>query len=161
MNARRIAFASIAVLAVSACTCTSDGLELKLDGEQPQALVTFDWRSSDDISGTMTASFSDGRQFSGPYFLITPETQVDQLKLLWQGWTGSHEWRHWQPGSSFVKDYGGEVLANLGTTSGERMRCQFRMSRDSSGMNGGGKGTCQIIDGITFHASFPLTRAGA
>ena len=163
MHVRRLALVSmvaLAALAVSACTCTSEGLELKPDRESRRAAVSLEWRSNDDVSGTMTASVSDGRLFSGPYFEITPETQIDQLKPLWEGWAEGHGWRYWQPGPGFVKHYGGEVLANLTAPNGERMRCRLRKVSHSPGMSGGGEGVCQLIDGITADAAFPPVPRG-
>ena len=149
---------SVAALALSACAITSDGLEFKPDYAVEHVPVTFDWRSSDDVSGTMTASFEDGRQFSGPYFEITPETQLDRLEPLWEGWNREQSGRHWQPGPGFVKHYSGKVLANLGAAGGERMRCRFSLVRPSSGLGGGGEGRCQFTDGIRVAATLRPTQ---
>jgi hypothetical protein len=145
---------SIAALAMSACAMTSDGLELKPEGAGAQALVTIDWSSSDDFSGTMTASLPDGRLFIGSYVWITAETQVELLEPLWQGWTAGYGWRHWQSGPDFARYYSGEILASLRAANGERMRCRFRTVDRSSGMSGGGEGKCQFASGNTLAASF-------
>jgi hypothetical protein len=160
MNVRKYAQAlvPVAALATSACSMTSEGLELKLEEEGGQALVTLDWQSSDDASGTMIASFPDGRSFRGTYFRITPDTPVEQLEPLWEGWTEARDWPHWQPGANFLEHYSGKVLASLGATNGEHMRCRFKMSRPSSGLIGGGKGKCQLSDGRTVGASIPPAR---
>ncbi len=160
MNVHRFtgAFASIAALAVSACAITSDGLELSPEAEAGQPFVTADWRSSDDLSGTMTVSVSDGRVFTGPYVWITAETQAALLEPLWQGWSADHGWRHWQPGPDFVNHYRGEILASLHAANGERLRCRFRSLNRASGMSGGGHSACQFSDGSTFDASFAPAR---
>lgn len=156
MNVKRLtgALASIAATALSACAITSEGLEFTPDREGVQALATFSWHGIDDLSGTMTASFPDGRLFSGSYVWITAETQPDLLEPLWQGWTGNHGWRHWEPGPDFVQYYRGDILATLSAANGERMRCRFKAGNRSSGMSGGGQGTCQFADGNSFDASF-------
>ena len=146
-------FSSVAALAVSACAITSEGLEFKPESAGERVAVIFEWRSSDDLSGTMTASLADGRLFSGPYFRITPQTQVDQLDPLWEGWSGSNGWRHWEPQASFVKHSSGKVLTNVRATNGERMRCQLTLLRPSSGLSGGAEGACQFTDGITVDAT--------
>jgi hypothetical protein len=152
------AFVIIAALAVSACAITSEGLELKPEDYARQAAVAADWLSSDDLSGTMTVFVSDGRLFTGPYVWITAETPAALLEPLWQGWSADHGWRHWQPGPDFVNHYRGEILASLRAANGERMRCRFRSLNRSSGMSGGGEGTCQFADGNTFDASFAAVR---
>jgi hypothetical protein len=158
MSVRRFTgpFVAIAALAVSACTYTSDGLELAV--EEEAAVVTFNWQSSDDSSGVLTAALTDVRQFRGPYFRIAKDTHLDQLAPLWDGWTAGRDWQHWQPGPDFLNLYGGKVLASLSTPGGERMRCRFRFAHAASGMVGGGEGTCQLADGTTLHATFPPAR---
>ena len=70
MNVRKIkaACVSISALAMTACACTSDGLELKLEEGKVPAVATLSWQSSDDVSGTMTTTLADGRLFEGTYF---------------------------------------------------------------------------------------------
>lgn len=148
---------AIAALAISACATTSDGLEIGVDTEV--AAVTFHWRSSDASSGVLTAALTGDRQFSGPYFRIAKDTRLDGLAPLWDGWTASRDWQHWQPGPEFLERYGGKVLASLRTPDGERMRCRFRFADPVSGMVGGGEGKCQLADGTTLHAAFPPVAA--
>lgn len=65
MNIAARVLCSVVVLALSGCAGTSKGLEMKPDaGKAP---VSFDWRSTDDVSGDMTAWLPDGRMFRGPY----------------------------------------------------------------------------------------------
>jgi len=145
---------SIAAVALSACAITSEGLEFKVQPEVARATVSFAWRSRDDHSGTLTASLPDGRVFSGPYVWITAETPSTDLVPLWQGWRAQRGWRQWQPGPEFANYYRGETLASLRATNGELMRCRFRALDRSSGMNGGGEGTCQRAGRRTFDAAF-------
>ena len=145
-----------ALFAAAGCTTTGAGRGTLHDGVE--AGVTFQWHSTDSISGTMTATFADGRSFSGSYFQITSDTRIDRLGPLWDGW--HRPWRAWpywypEPGPEFVKHYSGRVLANLSAANGEHMRCRFRLVHPSSGMAGGGAGTCQLSDGKTVEATFP------
>jgi hypothetical protein len=132
MNVRKYAQAlvPVAALATSACSMTSEGLELKLEEEGGQALVTLDWQSSDDASGTMIASFPDGRSFRGTYFRITPDTPVEQLEPLWEGWTEARDWPHWQPGANFLEHYSGKHSTGA---AHRRKRRRTAMSRDGGG----------------------------
>ena len=154
-----LALALLATLFVSGCRTTGAGygtLQNSADGADIR--VSFDWRSTDSVSGTMTATFSDGRSFTGQYFQITSDTRIDHLGPLWHEWSPAWRgWRYWyrDPGPQLVKHYSGRVLANLGSTDGERMRCRFRLIRPASGMSGGGEGTCQLPDGNTIYATFP------
>lgn len=150
-------FLSIAALGLSACAITAEGLELNAEGQGTQASLTFDWHSSDDFSGIMTAHFADGRQFSGPYFEITPQTQIDRLDPLWEGWAANHGWRHWHPGPGVVRHFNGNVLTNLSAKNGEHLRCRFQLLSPSLGMSGGGEGTCQFTDGSTVDAAIRPT----
>jgi hypothetical protein len=149
------------VLALAGCTCTSDGLELDSRSEIEKAPVTLEWRSTDSVSGSITALSADGRQFRGEYLRITPDANLDQLTPLWEGWTTGWGWPHWRPEAApkFVKHHDGEVLASLTTASGERMRCRFGLDNRSLGMSGGGKGECEFAGGKTIDARIsPLVR---
>ena len=147
-----------AACAVTACNCTSDGLELRQQNKEGTPLVNFSWLSTGDVSGTMTGSLGDGRTFSGPYFKIAADTRADQLASLWDGWTSTGSWKHWRPGPDFTRHYSGMILASLETAGGERMRCQFDLAHASFGMNGGGEGICQLTDGLTIQAALAPAR---
>ncbi|HEY8537684.1 MAG TPA: hypothetical protein VIL28_02385 [Steroidobacteraceae bacterium] len=152
-------FGGLLALFVAGCTTTGAGHGTLHNGVDEG--VTFQWRSTDSVSGTMSATFADGRTFTGNYFQITSDTRVDRLGPLWDGW--HHHWRGWphwhpDPGPRFVKHYSGRVLANLRSADGnEYMRCRFRLIRPSAGMAGGGAGTCQLSDGKTIDATFPAS----
>ncbi len=45
-------------------------------GQNP---VNFNWQSSDNVSGTMNATLSDGKTFTAQYFQITTDTTIDNL----------------------------------------------------------------------------------
>lgn len=154
-------FLTSVVLAMTGCTCTSDGLELDSRWETEKTPATFDWRSNDSVSGSITALFADGRQFRGEYLQITPEARLAQLTPLWEGWTADWEWRHWHPQAApkFLKHYDGKVLANLAAVNGEHMRCQFELDSRSMGVSGGGGGECEFTGGKTIEARIsPLAR---
>lgn len=155
------AIMSVAVLTVSGCTCTSDGLELDAPAKDRRSDISVEWRSVDGFAGTMTATVADGRAYSGSYLAITPDVRADQLAPLWEGWTASRGWRSWHPetGPDFFETYDGMVLANLGTARGDRLRCRFQLDFPSLGMNGGGAGECQYSGGRTVDADFSAGRA--
>ena len=140
---------------VAGCATMGTGFGSTASGQNP---VNFTWKSSDDVSGTMNATLSDGKTFTGQYFQITTDTTVDNLGPLWAGWGPGWRrggWGYWGAGPEFVKHYTGKVVANLGTPNGTYMRCTFRLVHPSSGMAGGGRGNCQIPDTGEIDANFP------
>lgn len=150
---------SVAVLAMSGCAITSDGLELDATHDR-RADMFIDWQDLDGFAGTMTATAADGLTYSGSYLQITPDVRHDQLAPLWEGWKASRGWRSWsaENGPALLETYDGMVLANLGTASGDRMRCRFRLDFPSLGMDGGGAGKCQFLGGRTVHADLLADR---
>ena len=148
----------LVVAAVGAAGCATMGTGA---GATPSGAdsVTFNWKGSTaSDSGTMTASLSDGTTYTGQYFQITKDTTVDNLEPLWVGWRGrfgrGFGWDGWGAGPSFVTQYTGRVVANLGTPSGAHMRCKFQLADPMAGMSGGGRGQCQMPDGKTIDATF-------
>jgi hypothetical protein len=139
------------LLAAIAAGCTSMGTGV---GSTPSGAdpVSFSWKSSDSVSGTMTATLSDGKTYSGQFFQITKDTTVNSVGPLWSGW--SPGWGA-APSTSFITHYSGRVVANLGAPGGEHMRCNFQLAHPSDGMTGGGRGQCQMPDGKTIDATFP------
>src|ERR1700722_16326072 len=65
------------------CTTMGTGYGSSPSGASP---VTFSWKSSDGVSGTMNATFSHGTTYSGQYFQITRDMTVDSVAPLWVGW---------------------------------------------------------------------------
>jgi hypothetical protein len=140
---------------VAGCATMGTGFGTTASGKEA---VNFSWKSSDDVSGTMNATLTDGKTFTGQYFQITTDTTVDNLGPLWAGWGPGWRrggWGYWNAGPEFVKHYTGKVVANLGTPDGTYMRCTFRLVHPSSGMAGGGTGNCQVPDGNQVAATFP------
>jgi hypothetical protein len=148
------------LLAAIAAGCTSMGTGV---GSTPSGAdpVSFSWKSSDSVSGTMTATLSDGKTYSGQFFQITKDTTVNSVGPLWSGWSpGWGGWDGWEgwgaaPSTIFITHYSGRVVANLGAPGGEHMRCNFQLAHPSDGMTGGGRGQCQMPDGKTIDATFP------
>lgn len=114
----------------------------------------------------MTAQISTGETYAGRYFQISSETRVDDLAPLWRGWGWPRsgwgmfwgpwrDWDYWGPSQGFVTSYSGRVVANLDGPNGTHIRCRFVLQSPSSGMSGGGLGTCQMPDGKIFDATFP------
>jgi len=156
---RSIVKLGLPLLAMLAAGCTSIGTGV---GSTPSGAdpVSFSWKSSDPVSGTMNATLSDGKIYSGQFFQITKDTTVNSVGPLWSGWSpawGGWGWENWgaAPSTSFVTHYTGRVVANLGAPSGEHMRCKFQLVHPSEGMAGGGRGQCQMPDGKTIDATFP------
>ena len=74
------------LLALAAgCTTMGTGFGSTAPGKNP---VNFSWKSSDSVSGSMNATLSDGKTFTGQFFQITSDTTVDNLGPLWAGWGG-------------------------------------------------------------------------
>jgi hypothetical protein len=149
---------SLLAALVAGCTTMGTGVGSTPSGADP---VSFSWKSSDSVSGTMSATLSDGKTYSGQFFQITKDTTVNSVEPLWSGWSpGWGRWGGWEnweamPSSSFITHYSGRVVANLGAPSGEHIRCKFQLAHPSDGMAGGGSGQCQMPDGKTIDATFP------
>lgn len=73
----------LALLLAAGCTSMGTGYGTTAAGTNP---VRFDWKSSDDVSGTMYATLADGSVYAGSYFQITDTTTADTLGPLWDGW---------------------------------------------------------------------------
>ena len=145
------------VALAAGCTTMGIGTGSTLSGADP---VTFDWKSSDDVSGTMNATLAGGKTYSGQFFEVTKDTSVDSLDPLWTGWRGRFAgfgWDDWGAGPTFVTNYSGRVVANLGAPGGDHMRCKFQLAHPLDGMAGGGRGQCQLPNGNSIDATFPKT----
>jgi hypothetical protein len=144
----------LALLLAAGCTSMGTGYGTTAAGTNP---VRFDWKSSDDVSGTMYATLADGSVYAGSYFQITDTTTADTLGPLWDGWGsgwGFGGWDYWDTGTVFVTHYSGLVVADLADPEGKHIRCKFQLVHPSSGMAGGGQGDCQLPDGKTINTSF-------
>ena len=152
------AVAALGALALGACETTSSGTGGgNVRGTRKP--VAFTWQSTESNRGDITATFGNGRVFTGSYFQMTRETRVDRLDPLWDGWGRPyrrHAWRYWGPDEdAFVKEYSGRILANLHSENGEHMRCRFTLISPSRGMAGGGEGRCQLSEsGQEINAEF-------
>ena len=132
--------------------------------------ATMSWQSNGGRSGVMTAQLNNGESYTGRYFQITQDTRVADLDPLWVGWGRPHfyggwrgrrgfggfggGWDYWGPQSAFVTTYSGRVVANLEGPNGTHMRCHFDLMNPTSGMPGGGQGSCQTPGGQTIDATF-------
>jgi hypothetical protein len=143
------------VALAAGCTTMGTGFGSTATGANP---VNFSWKSSDSVSGSMNATLSDGKTFTGQFFQITSDTTVDNLGPLWTGWGGGRwggEWGFWDAGPEFVTRYSGKVVANLSSPDGQHMRCKFQLVHPADGMAGGGAGQCQLSEGNTIDTTFP------
>jgi hypothetical protein len=146
----------VLVALAAGCTTMGTGFGSTATGTNP---VNFSWKSSDAVSGTMNATLSGGKTYTGQFFQITGDTTVDQVGPLWAGWGGpgrwGGDWGFWDAGPQFVTHYSGRVLANLASADGQHMRCKFQLVHPEDGMAGGGTGQCQLPKGKTIDATFP------
>ncbi len=144
------------LLGAAGCATMGTGTGSTPTGTDP---VTFNWKSSDSVSGTLSAVFANGGTYNGQFFQITRDTTVDNLGPLWNGWgpgwRGGRFGTAWDAGPDFIKNYTGRVVANLTGPNGEHMRCRFQLVHPSNGMSGGGSGECQVPGGKTIDADFP------
>jgi hypothetical protein len=144
------------VALAAGCTTMGTGFGSTASGTHP---VNFSWKSSNDVSGSMNATLSDGKTFTGQFFQITSDTTADNLGPLWTGWGGygvwGGDWSYWDAGPEFITHYSGKVVANLSAPDGLHMRCNFQLVHPSDGMAGGGRGQCQLPKGNTIDATFP------
>lgn len=150
---------TLAALAAAAtlAACATEGTGVgSLRGSDTRA--SFQWESTDDRSGTMNATLTDGDMYSGQFFQVTQDTRVESLDPLWSGWgPGWRGWRYWgpQPDLAFVTHYSGRIVANLADSVGDHLRCHFQLVHPQQGMAGGGQGQCQLPSGQTIDATFP------
>src|SRR5436853_6448201 len=112
------------LLVAAGCTTMGAGTGSTRSGADP---VTFSWKSSDSVSGTMNASLADGTIYSGQFFQVTRDTTVDNLSPLWAGWgrgPWGYGWNDWGAGPSFITHYTGRVVANLSAPPGGHVRVE-------------------------------------
>ncbi|HKE94989.1 MAG TPA: hypothetical protein VKB34_11825 [Povalibacter sp.] len=156
MNTNRLNVLGLlfALSAMAACASMGTGVGSARNGDTH---ANFTWKSTDDRTGTLNASLTDGKSFSGPYFQVTHDSRIDTLEPLWSGWNERwYGWPEWGPvpDTAFITHYTGRVVANLADADGDHMRCHFRLTRPSRGMAGGGQGACQLPSGETIDATF-------
>jgi hypothetical protein len=143
------------VVLATGCTTMGTGFGSTASGTDP---VNFSWKSSDGLSGTISATAPNGISYAGQFFQITSDTTVDNLGPLWTGWGPGWRrggWDYWDAEPEFVTHHTGKVVANLSASDGKHLRCTFQLALPSDGMAGGGTGQCQMPDGKTIDTSFP------
>jgi hypothetical protein len=147
---------ALLLLFAAGCATMGVGTGSTATGTDP---VSFNWKSTDTVSGDMSAVFAKGDTYNGEFFQITRQTTVDTLGPLWAGWgpgwRGGRFGGYWDAGPDFIQKYTGRVVANLTDADGKHMRCRFDLAHPSSGMAGGGSGECQLPSGKTIVANFP------
>jgi hypothetical protein len=141
-----------AIAIAAGCTTTGVGYGDVPKGGGEQLAVS--WTSSDGgISGTMTASLSDGRSFSGPFFEMTSQT----VAPFWYG-SGFYGWGDGTGSSTpFRTHYSGSVVADLAGENNVHMRCRLRLLTPRRGISGGGAGECQVTGNAPIEVRFAAT----
>jgi hypothetical protein len=147
--ASRAGFLLVVGLAVG-CTTMRTGSGSAASGTNS---VKFRWTSSGNVSGSMTATFTNGETFTGRFFQIT-SSLTDELGPQGPIW---HQEGLYDVGPElqYVAHYTGRVVANLSRSDGAQMRCRFKLMRPVDGMAGGARGECQLPDGLSVDAQFP------
>ena len=137
-----------ATVIAGGCATTGTGYGSTATGTDA---VTFQWKSSGNVSGDISAKLANGTTYTGQFFQVTSNTTVDDLGPLWVGWGPGWRrggWADWDAGPDFVTHYSGRVVANLtSSTDASHIRCRFQLTNPSAGMAGGGLGECQLPDG--------------
>jgi len=141
------------------CTTVGTGSGILESNKDKDYSVKFSWKSKDGgQSGILTTTLPDGNVYSGPFFQISSQTEIDFIEPLWFGWDyGWNDWSYWDTGSDigFITRYSGKVVANLQGDNGKHMRCRFHLAQPYKGMAGGGKGECQLEKNEHINAFFP------
>ncbi len=147
---------------VAAFGCAGTGTatgELKSAAGKNEAAVSLEWKSMlfDPLHGEVSGTLPGGRHFSGQYFEVVKTAPVDVYGPAWLGWepfwpdwavpwhTGDLELREWP---AFAEIYTGRVIANLHSDDNQQhLRCRFQITHPFDGLQGGGRGHCQLSDG--------------
>ena len=132
------------------CATTRTGSGSAVSGTTP---VKFGWAGSGNVYGSMTATFANGRTFTGPFSQITSDLthEFGSRGPIWHQ-EGPYDVGPWLQS---VPHYTGRVVANLSGSNGAQMRCHFDLVTPVDGMAGGARGECQLPDGSSVDAQFP------
>ena len=147
--ASRVGLLLLGALAAG-CATTRTGAGSAVSGTTP---VKFGWTGRGNVSGSMTATFANGRTFTGPFSQITSSLthELGSQGPIWHQ-EGPYDVGPWL---QQVPHYTGRVVANLSGSGGVQMRCRFELMRPVDGMAGGASGECQLPDGLSVDAQFP------
>jgi hypothetical protein len=131
------------------CATTRTGSGSAASGTNP---VDFGWTGRGNVSGSMTATFANGRTFTGPFSQLTSNLthEIGSQGPIWHQ-EGPYDVGPWLQS---VPHYTGRVVANLSSSNGLRMRCQFQLMTPVDGMAGGARGECRLPDGRSVDAQF-------
>jgi hypothetical protein len=138
------------VALAAGCATTRTGSGSAVSGTNP---VKFGWTGSGNVYGSMTATFANGRTFTGQFSQITSDLthEFGSQGPIWHQ-EGPYDVGPWLQS---VPHYTGRVVANLSGSNGVQMRCRFELMRPVDGMAGGARGECQLPDGLSVDAQFP------
>jgi hypothetical protein len=138
------------VALAAGCATTRTGSGSAVSGTNP---VTFGWTGRGNVYGSMTATFANGRTFTGEFSQITSNLthEIGSQGPLWHQ-EGQYDVGPWLQS---VPHYTGRVVANLSGSGGVQMRCRLELARPVDGMAGGAHGECHLPDGLSVDAQFP------
>jgi hypothetical protein len=137
------------VALAAGCATMRTGSGSAVPGTNP---VNFGWTSRGNVSGSMTATFANGRTFTGPFSQITSNLthELGSQGPIWHQ-EGLYDVGPWLQS---VPHYTGRVVANLSDSKGVQMRCHFQLMTPVDGMAGGARGECKLPDGLSVDAQF-------
>jgi hypothetical protein len=148
--ASRVGLLLLVALAAGCATTRTGSGSAAVSGTNP---VKFDWTGSGNVYGSMTATFANGRTFTGQFSQVTSDLthEFGSQGPIWHQ-EGAYDVGPWLQSAPH---YTGRVLANLSGSNGVQMRCRFDLTRPVDGMAGGARGECQLPDGSSVDAQFP------
>lgn len=147
---------SIAALAspLLAAGCVTEGVAV---GEAESAgrdrgRTTLSWKSdfADPSNGTIAGRMPDGTSYSGRYFQIVKQAVTESSAVDWDGYPATYGWDGYG-GDTTSTLYTGQVIANLQSSDGKRLKCSFTLAKPTDGLAGGGSGSCTTSDGQTIN----------
>jgi hypothetical protein len=153
-HAKKLIIAIAVALPLAAAGCVTEGTAIgeAETGGRDIGQTTLSWKSdfADPTNGTIAGRLPDGTAYSGRYFQIVKQAVTQSMTVDWDGYPSAYSgWNGY--GDSTATLYTGEVIANLQSTDGKRLKCNFVLAKPTEGLAGGGSGSCTTSDGQTIN----------